>query len=40
MKTYKAFTLFQICHRKGALNILLKPSRMGSKLFYPVWGAK
>jgi hypothetical protein len=35
MKEYKGFTLQQVCHRKGALDILLNPSRMSNTLFYP-----
>lgn len=34
-RTYKGFTLEQVVHRAGALEILKRPSRYGSLLSYP-----
>lgn len=35
LKALKMFTLEQAATRKNSLDILKKPSRMGTKLYYP-----
>jgi len=35
LKPLKMFTLEQAATRKNSLDILQKPSRMGTKLYYP-----